>query len=415
MKHILFSRQHLFTRITFGFIIGIFIGLFFPNFSLSTKFVGDTYLNLIRMMIVPIIFASVATGIINMNNSKELSRVSMKTLTVFLCNLILSSVLSIGIARLIQPGSNIQLDAAPTFEGELASTSIVDFFNMIVPKNIIQAMADGNILSVILFTALFGTAIVQLGDSTQMRVVKDFINGMSRVFFQILNVVMAFSPFGVASLMAFTIAQYGSGIFSALGKYVLTIYIACFLVFILVLMIPTVLYTRLSPIRLLKEIYPLALMTMSTTSSAACLPTSMQISEERLNVPSDITRFVLPLGSTIHMVGGSVSFSCLAIFVADFYQIHLSWEHLIFCTIVSTLINMGAPGIPGGGIILGATFLSIVGLPFDLMGPIAALYRLLDMAFTTMNSAGDFTTNLIIAKAEGVWDGATFMEQDAHV
>lgn len=396
-----FNKKNLFIRIAVGFVFGVLLGLVVPRLSLEMKFLGDIYLNLIRMMIVPVIFVSVATGILNMNSSKELGRVSFKSVGLFLFNLITSSILAIYVAKLFNPGSQIVLDNMTAFNGKLASTSIADFFSSIVPSNIIKAMADGNILAVILFTVLFATSAVFVGKPAQP--VKELVNSLASVVFKILDVVMSFSPIGVGALMAFTTAQYGSGVFSALGKYILTIYVTSAVIFVVILVIPMVLYTKINPIFFFKKIYPIVLMTVSTTSSAATLPTSLKVSEDDLKVPAEISRFVLPLGNTIQMVGGSVSFSCLAIFVSGFYGIELTVEQLVFCTFVSTLLNMGAPGIPGGGIVLGATFLSIVGLPFELMGPIAAIYRLLDMVLTTLNTLGDVTANVMIAKSEKIW------------
>ena len=157
-------------------------------------------------------------------------------------------------------------------------------------------------------------------------------------------------------------------------------------------------------IRLTKSMYKVWLVTLSTTSSAATLPTSIKVSLEDYKAPENITKFTLPLGCTINMCGGACSFACLAVFVSDFYNIPLSLGQIVTLIFVATLINMAAPGIPGGGIILGASFLSILGLPFDLMGPIAAFYRLLDMAFTSLNVTGDLVANLMIAKSEKQWD-----------
>ena len=140
-------------------------------------------------------------------------------------------------------------------------------------------------------------------------------------------------------------------------------------------------------------------MTLSTTSSAATLPTTIRVSVDDLGAPEDISRFTLPLGCTINMCGGACSFCCLAVFVSDFYGLSLPLGTIVFLVLVATLINMAAPGIPGGGVVLGASFLTIIGLPMDLMGPISGFYRLLDMAFTTINVEGDVTANLIIAKS----------------
>lgn len=394
----LFLKKNLYFRIAIGFFVGIFTGIFFPVLSKNLKFLGDIYLNLIKMMIVPIIFFSVTTGILNLGDRKEFKRIGFKTIFLFVFMFLASSAVSLLVAYAIQPGHNLTLENTPTYTGELTTPSAVDFFSNIVPSNIIDAMAKGNILSVILFSALFAIASVSIEKESQK--VRELLQSFLAVFFKILDYVMETSPLGVAALMAYSIAEYGEGIFTALSKYILTAYLACIAVFIVVMLVPTLVYTKISFKRFIVGLSKIWLVTLSTTSSAAALPTSLKISKEEYLVPEEISNFVLPLGCTINMCGGAASFCCLAVFVSGFYNITFSFEQIVYFVIIATLINMGAPGIPGGGIILGASFLSIIGLPFDLMGPIAAFYRLLDMAFTTMNVTGDIAANLLIAKSE---------------
>lgn len=394
----LFLKKNLYFRIAIGFFVGIFTGIFFPVLSKNLKFLGDIYLNLIKMMIVPIIFFSVTTGILNLGDRKEFKRIGFKTIFLFVFMFLASSAVSLLVAYAIQPGHNLTLENTPTYTRELTTPSAVDFFSNIVPSNIIDAMAKGNILSVILFSALFAIASVSIEKESQK--VRELLQSFLAVFFKILDYVMETSPLGVAALMAYSIAEYGEGIFTALSKYILTAYLACIAVFIVVMLVPTLVYTKISFKRFISGLFKIWLVTLSTTSSAAALPTSLKISKEEYLVPEEISNFVLPLGCTINMCGGAASFCCLAVFVSGFYNITFSFEQIVYFVIIATLINMGAPGIPGGGIILGASFLSIIGLPFDLMGPIAAFYRLLDMAFTTMNVTGDIAANLLIAKSE---------------
>ena len=189
----------------------------------------------------------------------------------------------------------------------------------------------------------------------------------------------------------------------AIGKYILCCWLACIAVFVIVFVIPAVAYTHVPLRTLLSACGKVALMTLSTTSSAATLPTSIRVSIEELGTPESITTFTLPLGCTINMCGGACSFCCLSLFVSDFYALELPLITLAEMAVVATLINMAAPGIPGGGIVLMTSYLTIFGLPVDLIGPIAAFYRLLDMAFTTINVEGDIAANLIISKSEGLW------------
>lgn len=397
----IFEKKYLFIRIAIGFVLGIFLGFLLPEFSIRTKVIGDIYLRLIKMMIVPIIFCAVAGGIINIENPKDLRRIGAKTVTLYVLMFIVSAVVSLGVAYTMRPGLGVVLDHPPAFEQEFTTPTVEGFLLNIFPDNPIAAMASGDILPVIIFTALFSVAIVAVG--REAKPVRDFVNSLSTVSFKILDYVMEVSPIGVMSLMAFSVAQYGAGIFTALGKYILTCYIACVMTFFIAMYLPLYLQTRMKLSTLLKGLYKIWLVTLSTTSSAAALPTSIRVSTEDFGAPEGITNFTLPLGCTINMCGGACSFACLAVFVSDFYNLPLTVFQIVMLVFIATVLNMAAPGIPGGGIILGASFLSILGLPFDLMGPIAAFYRLLDMAFTTMNVTGDIVANLMIAKSEKEW------------
>ncbi|EHL09947.1 MAG: dicarboxylate/amino acid:cation symporter [Peptoanaerobacter stomatis] len=402
MLETIMKKKNLFIRIAIGFILGIFIGIILPEFSIATKVVGDVYLKLIKMMIVPIIFVAVAGGICNIESTEDLKRIGFKTVGLYVVMFVFSCIVSLIVAYAIRPGKDVVFANPPVFEQEITNPSISDFFINIFPDNPIMAMAEGKILPVIIFTILFSSAIVISGEKGKP--VLDFINSLSTIFFKLLEFVMELSPIGVMSLMAFSVSKYGLGIFSALGKYIITCYIACILTYIFAMCLPLFLYTKMGIVKLTKSMYKVWLVTLSTTSSAATLPTSIKVSMEDYKAPEGITKFTLPLGCTINMCGGACSFSCLAVFVSDFYGINLSFKEIVTLIFVATLINMAAPGIPGGGIILGASFLSILGLPFDLMGPIAAFYRLLDMAFTSLNVTGDLVANLMIAKSEKQWD-----------
>ena len=403
MKSI-FARDRLFLRVAIGFALGVVLGLFAPGFSVSVKAVGEAYLNLIKMMILPVVICAVFCGIANIRDGALLRRIGLRTLAVYVVMFLLSAALSLAIARALRPGLGVAFDSAPVYEGRVVSPTVSDFLGTVVPNNIFKAAAEGSTLSVILFTIVFALSIVSVGEKG--RAVLDFMNSLSAAVFRMLDFFMEFSPIGVMSLMAFSIARYGAGVFGALARYILCCWLCCAAVFLAVMLLPTCLYTGVPVGTFLRACGKIALVTLSTTSSAAALPTTLQVSIEDLRAPADISRFTLPLGCTINMCGGACSFCCLAVFVSDFYSIELSLPTMVLLVLVATLINMAAPGIPGGGVVLGASFLSILGLPIDLMGPISGFYRLLDMAFTTVNVEGDVAANLIIAKSIGAYDGS---------
>lgn len=399
----LMKKENLFIRIAIGFVIGIALGFLAPSFSLSIKFLGDIYLNLIKMMIIPILVCAVAGGIINSSDITSLKRVGIKTVILYVIMFLASFAVSFGVAVTIRPGLNVVFENRPVYEGDgPASMSFADVLTGIVQDNMLKAMLDNAILPTILFTMIIAIAILAAGEKG--KALKDFINSMSAVAFSVLGMIMETSPVGVMALMAFSIAEYGSGIFMAIGKYILCCWLACIAVFIIVFTIPVRLYTRVDLRTYLAACGKVALMTMSTTSSAATLPTTIRVSTEDLGAPASISDFTLPLGCTINMCGGACSFCCISLFVADFYSLDLPLGRLAAMAVVATLINMAAPGIPGGGIVLMTSYLTIFGLPIDLIGPVAAFYRLLDMAFTTINVEGDIAANLIISKSEGLWD-----------
>ncbi|NLD16784.1 MAG: dicarboxylate/amino acid:cation symporter [Tissierellia bacterium] len=400
----LMKKENLFVRVAIGFVIGAILGIVAPQFSLDIKVLGDIYLKLIKMMIIPILVVAVAGGIINIEDASSLRRIGVKTVVLYVILFLASAALSFAVAYTIRPGLGVVFENQPVWEGELANTTVSGFLNQIFPANIFESLAKGDILPTIIFTALVAVAIVAVGDEAIP--VKRGLNSLSAIMFKVLGMVMEVSPIGVMSLIAFSIAEYGLGVFSALGKYILCCWLACIVVFILVLILPVILITKAPLMPLLRTCGKIALMTMSTTSSAATLPTTIKLSIEELGAPEGISKFTLPLGCTINMCGGACSFCCLAVFVSDFYGLALEPSTLVGMAIVATMINMAAPGIPGGGIVLGASFLSIFGLPFDLMGPISAFYRLLDMAFTTINVEGDITANLLISYSEKQWDAS---------
>ena len=398
----LMKKENLFLRVMIGFVLGIVLGFVVPGLSISTKIIGDIYLNLIKLMIIPIVFCAVFGGIANIKDGALLRKVGFRTVALYVLMFVVSAVVSLAIAWTIRPGLGTVFENPPVYEGTITAPSISSFLATIVPTNIVKAAADGSTLPVILFTVVFAVAVLNIG--VKGKPVVDFMNSLSDAFFKMLGYFMEVSPIGVMSLMAYSVAQYGAGIFGALAKYIGTCWLCCIVVFFVVMVLPTCLYTKVPPMKFIRACGKIALVTLSTTSSAATLPTTINVSMNDLGAPEGISKFTLPLGCTINMCGGACSFCCLAVFVSDFYSINLPLGTIIFLIFTAMLINMAAPGIPGGGVVLGASFLSILGLPMDLMGPISGFYRLLDMAFTTMNVEGDVAANLIISKSVGEYD-----------
>lgn len=400
----LLKKENLFLRVALGFGLGVVLGLAAPKVSLSTRVVGEVYLNLIRLMVLPVALTAVFCGITNIKSGALLRRLGLRTVALYVLMFLLSAGVSLCIAALLRPGRGLVLIALPVYEGEVAEPTVGSFLTNLVPTNLFDAAAKGNLLALILFAMALAVATVAAGEPARPLITA--MNALSAALTKLLGYVMELSPLGVLSLMAAALAQYGAGIFGALARYILCCYACCLMVFVLVMVLPAWLYAKAPLKTLLTACGKIALVTLSTTSSAATLPTTLQVSLEDLQAPAGVSRFTLPLGCTINMCGGACSFCCLALFVADFYGVTLPLGTWVMLVLTATLMNMAAPGIPGGGVVLGASFLSLAGLPLNLMGPIGGIYRLLDMAFTTINVEGDVTANLILSRSLGQYPPA---------
>ena len=395
-----FKKENLFIRIAIGFGAGILLGTLAPQFSIDAKIIGDVYLNLIKMMVIPVLICAVMTSIINSANLASLRRIAVKTVLLYVVMFLASFAAAFGVAMLIRPGLGVVFENQPVFEGETGvQIRVSQVLLGMLPHSFSDILSAKCILPMLLLSILLSAVIVAMGE--RARPVTGFINGLKDIVFRLLSIIMETSPIGVMSLMAYSIAEYGTGLFMAIGKYIMCCWLACIAVYIIVFFIPVRLYVKTDARTFLSACGKVALMTLSTTSSAATLPTTIRVSIEELGAPAAISNFTLPLGCTINMCGGACSFCCLAVFVSDFYSLDLPLLQFAAMAIIATLLNMAAPGIPGGGIVLMTSFLTIFGLPLDLIGPIAAFYRLIDMAFTTINVEGDVAANLIIAKSEG--------------
>src|SRR5699024_2588622 len=276
MKNILTGKNHLFTRIAIGFALGVILGIFLPGFSMKIKFIGDIYLNIIQAMIIPIIFVAVSTGIINIGSGKDLGRIGFKSVSVFAVMFVATAAIGLLISYIVRPGKHINIGSS-SYEGEVATPSVEDFFMNIIPDNLFMALTEGDILATIIFTVIFSIAIVAVGKEAEP--VKNFINSLSSVIFKVLNYIMELTPFGIISLMAFAVAEYGAGIFSSLGLYIVTAYASCITAFIIVMLIPIWIYTGLTPAELLKGIYKVWLVSLATTSSAVTMPTTIKVTK----------------------------------------------------------------------------------------------------------------------------------------
>lgn len=387
------------TKIFLGFTLGVLFGLVAPEWGVAIKPIGDAFIRAIQMLIIPIVFFSVAAGIANMGDVGKLKRVGGKTLVVYTLMTVIAGIIGLATAYLLQPGVGFVGSASTAMAPVNEVPTLGQFFLGMIPSNIFDAMAKGSVIQVILIAVLVGVALVFLGEKAEG--IKGLCNQASAVILKILDMIMAVSPYGVFALMAYSMGNYGLEIFDQVGQFILADYAGLLAVWVVTSMV-VVTYTKVSYSYLLKKISKVWMVTLSTTSSAATLPMSMHVTREDFKVPGWITSFMLPLGATINLMGAAVYLSVLAVFAAGFYGVDLSVAQMVNVVAIGTLLAMAAPGIPGGGIVMGTLMLQLMGLPFELVGVIAGIYRVIDMGHTTLNVSGDVLGAMLVAKSEGL-------------
>ena len=371
-------------------IVAILLGLFLPNVVNEISFIGTIYVNLLKFMIFPIIFTSIAVTIYKSKKNKN--KLLPKTILLFVLMFIVSFLLTSLIVFLVNPASNYTYKFVE-WAGEVSEMKVTDIIVNLFPNNIITMIQNNSLFSIIILAVLFGSVASKVDFGEEVIKVTE---GVKNISYKILEYIMYLTPLAVIALLGSAIANYGNMIFTMGGKYILMAYLCSLTVMILVMILPVWIIAKINPITYIRKIAKVWLMTITTCSSAATLPTTIKVCNEELKIPSSITNVTVPLGCTIHMCGGAVSFALLGIFCSTLFGIDITITKYIIMIISATLINMAAPGIPNGGIVVGASYLSILGVPLTFIGFYSSIYKLLDMSYTTLNVTGDITANVIL-------------------
>ena len=374
-----------------AFVLAVPAGLWAPGLCEAVEWMGTVYVSLLKMMMIPVLFVGIVSALAG--SDRRLKGLTARTVGLFVIMFGASFLLCCGLWALLRPGVDASFTEIP-WDGEIKEITLSGFVTSLFPDNILSAMSGNSVLPTILFSFALGLALQKKGASRTAEVFAELSDALGAV----LSGVMLLTPFGVFALMGNTVADNGSRIIGTAALYVGCAYLGCLLVAAVVMMLPLWICCGIGPGSYVRRVYRVWLMTLTTCSSAATLPVTMKVCVEEFHVPEAITRLVVPLGCTIHMCGGAVSFSLLAAFTLQMGGITLSPGMMVLAFAAALLINMGAPGIPGGGVVIGATYLSILGLPLGFVGFYAGIYRLLDMAYTTMNVCGDITANALIAR-----------------
>jgi DAACS family dicarboxylate/amino acid:cation (Na+ or H+) symporter len=388
-------------KIFIALLLGIATGAILGENAIYLKPIGQIFLGLINMIILPLVLASMTVGITSIHDPEKLSRVGLKTLFIYLTTTVVAIAIGMSTAYLFQPGQS--LDLKPTGEiHEVEALSLGDIFLSIVPSNPIASMAEGNILQVIVFAIFLGLAINFSGPKG--RPFLSVMESLADVMYRLTSIIMEFSPIGVFAIMAWVSGSFGLAILLPLAKFLVLYYAACFFHMGTVFCGILKYLARVKPMPFFKGMSDAIMMAFSTCSSSATLPVSMHCAQENLGVSKNISSFVLPLGSTINMNGSALFQGMSAVFIAQAYGLELSVQALITIVVTATLGAIGAAGIPGTGFIMLTVVFSSVGIPIEGLALLAGIDRIREMISTVLNILGDAVCAVYVAKQEGELD-----------
>lgn len=394
----------LWQQVLIGLALGIVAGVLLGEQAAGLKIFGTVFISLIKMVIVPLIFFALLSGITSMNGAGNFTRVGLKGFSAYIFTAIFAVVIGLAAGTIFQPGAGVDLHSMIGSEGiasivaTKAPPTISEFLLGLIPTNPINAMATDNFLQIIIFSIFTGIVINMVGEKAKP--LKEIIYSASQVTFRMIEIIVKLAPFGVFGFISWIVGTQGLEVLEALGKLVFTVLAACafqYLIFGVMILV----FAKISPLPFYRKILVTQSLAFATSSSKATLSTAMSQLQERMGVSKSNSNFLLPLGVCINMDGTAIYLGICALFFAQAYGIDLTTQNYIMLVLTCTLGSIGAAGIPSGSIIFMGMVLSSVGLPLEGIGIILGVDRVLDMVRTTINITGDSAITLIIDKSEG--------------
>ena len=397
------KKLALYWQILIAFALSVLYGLFFSEHVHLVAWMGDIFIKALKMIIIPLIFTSIISGIANVGSGDNLGRLGFKTIGYYLSTSTAALFTGLVIVNIFKPGVGADLGFANQVEGlGVAKESFGSTLMNIVPDNLFVAMVENQILSIIFFAILMGFFITKTKEKSQ-KILLGFFDSLFELIMKITLFVIRFTPYGIFGIVAKQIAENNDlgELFSRLGLFMLVVILSLFIHAFIVL--PIVLKTigKVSPIKHFNAMRTPLITAFSTSSSNATLPLTMNAVKKNSGVSTKISSFTLPLGATVNMDGTALYELVAAMFIAQAYGIELTFTEQIIGVLTGLLASIGAAGIPMAGLVMISVVLSAMGLPLEGVGLILAVDRILDMFRTTVNVWSDSCGAVIIAKSEG--------------
>ena len=363
----------------------------------------------LKLLVVPLVFVSLVCGASNLSDGSSLGRIGIKTVGLYLFTTAIAITLALTVANIVDPGMGMALTTDAVFVAK-ERPPLKEVIVAIVPTNPVKAMAEGNMLQVIVFAILVGVAIAKSGSSGQR--VRETLNDWNDIIMRLIMMLMTIAPLGVFCLMLALFSNMGFSAITDLIRYFLTVAGVLVLHFLLTYAMMVRFVANLNPIVFYRNFYPVMAYAFSTSSSNATLPVTLETVEHRLGVKNEVASFTIPLGATINMDGTAIMQGVATVFIAQAYNIDISMTGYLMVVLTATLASIGTAGVPGVGLITLALVLQQVGLPVEGIALIIGVDRLLDMMRTAVNVCGDAAVATIVAKSEGKFDESVFYQDE---
>ncbi|GMX61270.1 dicarboxylate/amino acid:cation symporter [Paenibacillus elgii] len=398
------------TRVLIAMVLGVVVGAVFGKEATDLGTIGSIYVNLIKMIVMPLVIATIISSITSVSDPNMLRKIGTKTIALFLITTGIAAAIGVIVAVIIDPGAGIPYVQDAKFAAR-EIPSFLKVFMDLVPANPVNEMATGKVVPVIVFAMFVAVAITIEGNRKpeSVRPIKEVIQSFAVVMFRVTKLIIRLTPYGVFGLMAAMAAKYGLASLLPMGKVVIAVYIACLLHFVLTYGFLVTFVARVNPIRFLKKIYPVLAVAFTTRSSYATLPVNLEVITKRLKVSDRIASFVAPLGATINMNGcGGLYPAIVAIFVAKVFGIDLTITHYLLIVGSAMIASIGVAGVPGPASISTTVVLASVGLPIEGMAMVLGIDAILDMARTAINATGTTVSSLVVAVTEKEFNREAF-------
>lgn len=408
-------------KILLGMLAGVLFALLLTNFNWGAWFIGDwikpfgtIFISSLKLIAIPLILAALIKGIADLKDISSLSKMGMRTISIYVLTTVIAVSIGLTVVSLIQPGKTInedtrnelveayggdadaKLQAAAAQKESGPLQALID----LVPSNIVSAASSNrNMLQVIFFAVFFGISLILIPEE-KAKTVKDFFDGLNEVILKMVDLIMLAAPYGVFALMAALVVEAPSpDLFAALAMYGVSVVLGLLLMVVFYIVLVKV-FTKKSPKFFIQGIAPAQLLAFSTSSSAATLPVTMERVTEHLGVEEEVSSFVLPIGATINMDGTSLYQAVAAVFIAQAFGMDLSFGTQLGIIATATLASIGSAAVPGAGMVMLVGVLGYAGIPEAGLALIFAVDRPLDMCRTVINVTGDATVSMLVAKSQ---------------